>query len=166
MNQKSSWLPILIAVAVLLLGYFLVVKPGCSTPPHTGSDTVYTPGKTDTLYLKGTPDTVIKRVPYAVYIEKPQGEHFGADSSLYMVDDEFGSAAVTTYPATDSIRIEIEPIIIERQISRVDTMWLHKVDTLKITTTIETDQPWYDTFLSGFITAILAVAGVIGAFAL
>ena len=43
---------------------------------------------------------------------------------------------------------------------------LDRIDTLKITTTITGDQPWYDTFLTGFITAVLAVAGVIGAFAL
>ena len=73
---------------------------------------------------------------------------------------------MTTYPATDSIRIEVEPVTIERLITRVDTLKLDRIDTLKITTTITGDQPWYDTFLTGFITAVLVVAGVIGAFAL
>ena len=166
MNRKSSWLFILGAVAVLVLSYFLVVKPGCSAPPRTGSDTVYTPGKIDTIYIEGTPDTVIRRVAYPVYVERPEGQHFGKDSSTYTIRNENGSVAVTTYPATDSVRIEVDPIIIERQISRVDTMWLHQIDTLRITTTITGDQPWYDTFLTGFITAVLAVAGVVGAFAL
>jgi len=60
----------------------------------------------------------------------------------------------------------VEPVTIERLITRVDTLKLDRIDTLKITTTITGDQPWYDTFLTGFITAVLAVAGVIGAFAL
>ena len=165
MEAARKWLPYILAAVILTL---IAVIAICllSGKPTAEIKKVYIPGKETVKYIPGTPDTVIRRVAYPVYVERPAGRHFGKDSSTYAIENENGRVAVTTYPATDSIRVELEPIVIERQISRVDTMRIHQVDTLKITTTIAESQPWYDTFLTGFITAVLAVAGVIGAFAL
>jgi len=161
MEQARKWFPYLIIAMLLVVTVVLTLK-GCNPKEKV----IYKPGKETVKHIPGIPDTVTKFVPYPVYIEKPKGDHFGKDSSVYTVSKESGKVEVTTYPATDSIRVEIEPVVIERLITRTDTLKIHRVDTMKIYSTTTIDQPWYNTFLSGFVTAILAVAGVIGAFAL
>ena len=165
MEAARKWSPYIFAAVILTL---IAVIAICllNGKPTPEIKKVYIPGKETVKYIPGTPDTVTKYITQKIYIEKPAGQHFGKDSSTYTIRNEHGRAEVTTYPATDSIRIEVEPVTIERLITRVDTLKLDRIDTLKITTTITGDQPWYDTFLTGFITAVLAVAGVIGAFAL
>ena len=160
MEQARKWFPYLIIASLLGAVIFLILRE----KPET--KVTYKPGKETVKLIPGVPDTVTKLVPYPIFVDRPKGDHFGKDSSVYTVSKESGKVEVTTYPATDSVRIEVEPVTIERLITRVDTLKLNRIDTLKITTTIAGDQPWYDTFLSGFITAVLAVAGVIGAFAL
>ena len=168
MEQARKWSPYLIIALLLVATIFLITK-GCKGPIDPGkttTDTIYVKGKSDTIYIPGKPDTVTKYVPYPVYVETPKGDHFGKDSSAYTVLNESGRVEVMTYPATDSIRVEIEPVAIERLITQVDSIMISRVDTMKIHTTTTIDQPWYNTFLSGFVSAILAVAGVIGAFVL
>lgn len=137
-----------------------------------GKDSViaYYKGVTDSLLKRGRSDTTkIERIPYPVYIERPQGIKFGSDSTHYKIKNEHGSVDVTTFPATDSIRLEIEPVVIVKYIERVDTLqltridsvYVQRVDTLKITT--KADRPFYDHWefgavgatIVGIITAIL-----------
>jgi len=160
-NHKILWLA-LISGLILIAGWVLLGKSGCTSPQKKQSDTVYAKGKTDTVFTKGKTDTVTNYIPYPVYVEKPTGQHFGKDSSRYTVTNLNGSVDVVTFPATDSIRIEIEPVTIERLITRVDTLLLHRIDTLTITNTITAEQPWYDTFLAGAGTVVVLVLTTIG----
>ena len=151
-NHKILWLA-LISGLILIAGWVLLGKSGCTSPQKKQSDTVYTKGKTD---------TVTNYIPYPVYVEKPTGEHFGKDSSHYTVSNLNGSVDVVTFPATDSIRIEIEPVTIERLITRVDTLLLYRIDTLTVTNTLQAEQPWYDTFLAGAGTVVVLLLTTIG----
>ena len=160
-NRKILWLA-LISGLILIAGWVLLGKSGCTSPQKKQSDTVYAKGKTDTVFTKGKTDTVTNYIPYPVYVEKPTGQHFGKDSSRYTVTNLNGSVDVVTFPATDSIRIEIEPVTIERLITRVDTLLLHRIDTLTITNTITAEQPWYDTFLAGAGTVVVLVLTTLG----
>ena len=160
-NHKILWLA-LISGLILIAGWVLLGKSGCTSPQKKQSDTVYAKGKTDTVFTKGKTDTVTNYIPYPVYVEKPTGQHFGKDSSRYTVTNLNGSVDVVTFPATDSIRIEIEPVTIERLITRVDTLLLHRIDTLTITNTITAEQPWYDTFLAGAGTVVVLLLTTIG----
>jgi hypothetical protein len=166
-QQKSRviWLVLVALIPILVVGY-LVTQKGCNSTPTANTDTLYIPGKTATLYIPGKTDTVTKYVSYPVYIEKPAGIHYGKDSSQYNVANLNGSYEVVTFPATDSIRIEIEPITIEHFITQVDTVIFHTTDTLKITNTIELESPWYNTFLAGAGSVVMIVLTVLGLVAL
>ena len=160
-NHKILWLA-LISGLILIAGWVLLGKSGCTSPQKKQSDTVYAKGKTDTVFTKGKTDTVTNYIPYPVYVEKPTGEHFGKDSSHYTVSNLNGSVDVVTFPATDSIRIENEPVTIERLITRVDTLLLYRIDTLTVTNTLQAEQPWYDTFLAGAGTVVVLLLTTIG----
>ncbi len=170
MEQGRKWFPYLITALLLSAVIYLILKEN-KEPENPGKitkDTTVTAGKLDSTYEKGKSDTTIKYVPYPypVYVERPSGTNYQKDSSRYIVENDRGRAEITTYPATDSIHVSIEPIAFERLIFQIDTLKLFQHDTMVIHTTETINQPWYNTFLSGFVTAILAVAGVIGAFAL
>lgn len=89
------------------------------------------PGKDSSLFLPGETDTLIIRVPYPVYVEVPAGVHHGIDSSNYNMQNENGSVTVTTYPATDSVKILFAPVTLEKIITRIDTLKIFRIDTLK-----------------------------------
>ncbi len=160
-SNKTLWLVILGLLLILVVGFFLTQK-GCKQEPQTKTDTLFIPGKTDSVYIPGEKDTITKYIPYPVYIEKPTGTHFGKDSSIYQIANQHGNTEVVTFPATDSIRMEIEPITIEHFITQVDTLKLHTTDTLKITNTIEIESPWYDSFWAGAASVILVALGIVG----
>lgn len=163
-------LGIIIALVLLAVNYSVKQKEETQVIIQ-GKDSViaYLFGKTDSLLKAGKQDTTIVKVPYPVYIERPTGVDYGKDSTHYMVSNDKGRVEVTTYPATDSVKIEIEPIVIEKHISRIDTLFItrvdslivQRVDTLKIT--VKEDRPFYDHWEVGaagatvvaIITAIL-----------
>jgi len=161
-NNKPLWLVILGLILIVVVGFLITQKTGCNPLQEIKSDTVRIPGKTDSVYIPGIKDTITKYVPYPVYIEKPTGTHFGKDSSHYQIANQHGNTEVVTFPATDSIRVEIEPITIERLITQIDTLKLHTTDTLKITNTIELTSPWYDSFWAGAASVILVALGLVG----
>ncbi|MBW7889550.1 MAG: hypothetical protein H3C48_00670 [Chitinophagaceae bacterium] len=159
-TTKISW--VVAGVFALAVIYFAFIKP--APPPTIKERTVYLPGKTDTLFIPGVPDTITKFVPFPVYVSTtPPVEQFGADSSQYKIETPEGSKAqVTTFPATDSIRVEIEPVQILREITRIDTLKLTTVDTIRVETITEIEQPWYNTFMFGAITtAVLTIGGLL-----
>jgi len=160
-SNRTLWLVILGLILILVVGILLTQK-GCNPKPEAKTDTLFLPGKPDSVYIPGTKDTITKYVPYPVYIEKPTGTHFGKDSSHYQIANQHGNTEVVTFPATDSIRVEIEPITIEHFITQIDTLKLHTTDTLKITNTIELTSPWYDSFWAGAASVILVAIGIVG----
>ena len=161
-SNKTLWLVILGLILIVVVGFLITQKSGCNPTPEAKTDTLFLPGKTDSVYIPGTKDTITKYVPYPVYIEKPTGTHFGKDSSHYQIANQHGNTEVVTFPATDSIRVEIEPITIEHFITQIDTLKLHTTDTLKITNTINIESPWYDSFWAGAASVILVALGIVG----
>lgn len=159
MEAARKWLPYILVLILIAIIVGLLLFGDTKTVEKE----IYIKGEIEKV-IPGKPDTVLVPVPYPVYTERPKGDHHGKDSSTYAIANDHGKVSVTTFPATDSIRLDIEPVVIERFITRIDTAL--RVDTMKTFSTIIEESPWYDTFLSGFITAILAVTGVIGAFAL
>ncbi len=182
MEQKFSFTGFFVTLGLIIVAVLFMVSYSVRQKEETqiiqeemlrGKDSViaHLIGKTDSLLKAGRQDTTVIRVPYPVYIEKPTGTQFGKDSTVYQVSNDKGRVEVTTYPATDSVKIEIEPIVIERFITRVDTLVLSRVDsifvqrtdTLKITVTVPEERPFYDHWefgaagatVIGIITAIL-----------
>jgi hypothetical protein len=130
-----------------------------------GQDSInYLKGMVDSLLILGKPDTVVEKAFYPVYIEKPTPTHYGKDSTVYTVKNDSIRAKVITYPVTDSIKIEIEPLVVTKTIHQVDTLKITQIDTLKIyrvdtlITYRESDIPFYDHWEIGAIgTAAIAV---------
>ncbi len=177
MQEKSSIKGFFVTLGLIIVVVLFAVNFSVKQQEETrevvkGKDSViaYYKGITDSLLKRGREDTVkTERVPYPVYVEVPVGTQYGQDSTHYTVKNEHGTVDVTTYPATDSARIEIEPIVIFKYIERVDTLllsrvdsiYIHRVDTLKIT--VPEDRQFYDHWefgaagatVVGIITAIL-----------
>lgn len=165
-NYKGFIITLILVVCAVALLVKLTERTKIEEQEYKkGQDSIsYLKGKIDSLYKAGKADTVIEKAFYPVYIEKPSGEHFGKDSTVYTVKNDTVRAKVITYPVTDSIKIEIEPLIITRTIHQVDTLKITQIDTLKIhrvdtlITYREPDRPFYDHWEFGAIgTAAIAV---------
>lgn len=124
----------------------------------------YRPGKQDTVYLPGTPDTIYQTRVYERVIRVPAEDvtGYGNDSSRVDSTIHFESGqltlGVTTYPAIDSLRFDIELLKVDREIFRVDTLLLTRVDTIVIKTREEIKPAFYESWWFG--SAVTALVGL------
>ena len=121
------------------------------------------PGRTDTVYVEGSPDTVVftKWNTKVIRIAEPlnYGDSSRADTVLRTGGDTL-RLGLTTFPEVDSIRIEAEWSARVREIFRVDTLRLFRVDTLLREKRIEfpAPLPFYD---DGWFYSTVGAVGII-----
>lgn len=140
----------LLILAVGLIIFYLLTHRGCggSDTPVMQSDTVYVMGTPDTLIVT---DTVIKYVdkprPYAVYVSTDTST---ACDSIRVYENQAGKVTVR-----DSVRGEL---LSQRITSVQDTVFINRVDTMRITNTIQLERRFslyagaiYDNQLRPFI---------------
>jgi hypothetical protein len=168
---RYSWVLILLSLVIGIV-YYLT---SCNSKPIAnkieyikGNNSItLVKGDRDSIVKTGMPDTVIKYISYPIYIERPKPIQYGKDSSIYSVKNNNGTVEVTTYPVTDSIRIDIQPIIIEKQIKQIDTLLITQIDTLKIIRvdkikeTIVQSPEFYETWWFGSIITGLSATVII-----
>lgn len=121
------------------------------------------PGRTDTVFVEGLPDTVLltKWNTKVVRVLQPVGlkDSSRVDTVLRAGSDSlrFG---VTTFPEVDSLRIEAGWITSVREIYKVDTLRLFRRDTLLTVKKIEVAAPlpFYE---DGWFYSTVGAVGVI-----
>ena len=129
-------LAVLFAALIFWIGFTFhscrkAEDPAKTTYIKGAETTALIKGKDSIKVTPGEPDTVVKYVPYPVYVSAPAGIRHGSDSSSYNLTRKEGIVDVITFPATDSVRIEFLPMAPERIITRIDTVFRWRVDTLR-----------------------------------
>lgn len=124
----------------------------------------YKEGKPDTVFVQGDPDTVYFSRVYEKIVQVPVEKiiSFGEDSSktdtTINLDNGTLTLGLTTYPAIESLKLDIDLLTVDREIVRADTIKITRVDTLNITKEFYIEPAWYETWWFGSI--ITATAGV------
>lgn len=125
----------------------------------------------------GTPDTITIRTVDTVWKETKTREiiriteekivRYGKDSSRFDTtitkDDSSIRVAGTTFPAIDSLRLDVASLLKYPEITHSDTVKITRTDTLQITKIIEAacDVPWYDRFWTGVAASAIPVIAYI-----
>lgn len=126
-----------------------------------------------TLMKAGTPDTITirhtdtlwmeKRITEVIRIREENIVQYGKDSSKFDTtitkDDSSIRVAGTTFPAIDSIKLDVASLLKYPEVTHTDTIKITRVDTLQITKIIETasEVPWYDRFWTGVAASAIPV---------
>lgn len=169
MNSNNNVIYVVFGV-LLLAGLLFFAFKGCDEKPQLK--------ESETREMKaGTPDTIKirivdtlwmdKRITEVIKIREEKIVQYGSDSSRFDTtitrDDSSIRVAGTTYPAIDSIKLDVASLLKYPEITRTDTIKITRVDTLQITKIIEsaTDVPWYDRFLVGAVTSTAVVVGLV-----
>jgi len=124
----------------------------------------YKEGKPDTVFVEGEPDTVFFSRVYEKIVQVPVEKivSYGKDSSKTDTTVNFDNGkltlGLTTYPAIESLKLDIDLLTVDREIVRVDTLMVTRVDTLNITKEFYIEPEWYESWWFGSI--ITATAGV------
>lgn len=128
----------------------------------------YKEGKPDTVFVYGEPDTVYFSRVYEKIVQVPVEKivSYGEDSSktdtTINLDNGKLTLGLTTYPAIDSLKLDIDLLTVDREIIRVDTFKVTRVDTLNITKEIYIEPAWYETWWFGSIlTTAVGVTAII-----
>lgn len=158
---------------VLVLGIFAAIIffgiKGCDEKPQTK--------ESETREMKaGTPDTITirtvdtlwleKRTRDVVYVPVEKIVRYGQDSSRFdtviVADHALISVGATTFPAIDSLRLDVASIFSYPEITKTDTIKITRVDTLNITKEIYNEPAWYETWWFGsIITTAVGITAII-----
>ena len=157
MNTKYIFIALLV-IASIFLASLLFKSDRPSTP-------IYIKGK-DSVVVKS--DTAIVYIPKYLVTEKTIVDtvhitHFNQDSSIVrdtiISDLDTAIATITTYPKIDSLKLQLDLRLTEKLTTIHDSIWITRIDTLK---TVEFESaPWYDSFLTGFLSAIAIITGIL-----
>lgn len=128
----------------------------------------YKEGKPDTVFVKGDPDTVYFSRVYEKIVQVPVEKiiSFGEDSSktdtTISLENGKLTLGLTTYPAIDSVKLDIGLLTFDREIIRVDTLKVTRVDTLNITKEFYIEPSWYESWWFGSIlTTAVGITAII-----
>lgn len=153
-------------VIILLLVGVLVWMAGKKPNPKEIWD--YKEGKPDTVFVKGDPDTVYFSRVYEKIVQVPVEKivSYGEDSSktdtTINLDNGKLTLGLTTYPAIDSLKLDIDLLTVDREILRVDTFKITRVDTLNITKEFYIEPAWYETWWFGsLLTTAVGITAII-----
>lgn len=128
----------------------------------------YKEGKPDTVIVQGDPDTVYFSRVYEKIVQVPVEKivSFGKDSSKTDTTINLGNGkltlGLTTYPAIESLKLDIDLLTVDREIFRTDTIKVTRIDTLNITKEIYIEPAWYETWWFGsIITTAVGITAII-----
>lgn len=128
----------------------------------------YKEGKPDTVFVKGDPDTVYFSRVYEKIVQVPVEKiiSFGKDSSktdtTLNLENGTLTLGLTTYPAIESLKLDIDLLTVDREVIRVDTFKVTRVDTLNITKEILIEPSWYETWWFGsLLTTAVGITAII-----
>lgn len=128
----------------------------------------YKEGKPDTVFVEGEPDTVFFSRVYEKIVQVPVEKivSYGEDSSktdtTINLDNGKLTLGLTTYPAIDSLKLDIDLLTVDREILRVDTIKVTRVDTLNITKEFYIEPAWYETWWFGsLLTTAVGITAII-----
>jgi len=169
MPSNSNAIYVVLGV-LLLAGLLFFAFKGCDEKPQLK--------ETETREMRaGTPDTIKirtvdtlwmeKRITEVIRIREEKIVQYGKDSSRFDTtitkDGSSIRVAGTTYPAIDSIKLDVATLLKYPEITKTDTILISRVDTLQITKIIEsaTDVPWYDRFWTGVAASAIPVIAYI-----
>lgn len=166
-NNKVIYL--ILAVVVFGLIVFFTLK-GCDEKLQIkeSESREMKAGTPDTITIR-TVDTVWreKRITEVIRITEEKIVRYGKDSSRFDTtitkDDSSIRVAGTTFPAIDSLRLDVASLLKYPEITKTDTILISRVDTLQITKIIETasEVPWYDRFWTGVAASAIPVIAYI-----
>ncbi len=151
MNQKLFYIALIIIVLSVLFVLFRLIKK--SIPEiQTKTETTYFPGKTQQLYKQGKGSITITTKSF----HSSATLKSSADDSTYNFtsgDSSYKLSLNIQTSADSSLSLEYFLDITTKDIARIDTIFLSRIDTLKIkdTITIKQDPPFYNTFLFGAV---------------
>ena len=156
MNTKYIFIALLVIASIFLAS--LLFKSDIPEIKYIkGKDSVVT--KTD---------TVTQYIPKYIATEKIISDtvhihHFNNDSSIVkdtvVHDMDTVIATITTYPVIDSLKLKLDLRLTEKLTTIHDSIWITRIDTLK---TVELEPTtWYDSFLTGFLSAIAIITGIL-----
>ncbi|MCA0387925.1 MAG: hypothetical protein LCH52_05465 [Bacteroidetes bacterium] len=157
--DKGFWVVLMLIALIVAVLVFTKVKrvPGKETKE-------FKTGKQDTVFVQGKPDTVFFSRVFEKIVHVPVEKiiRYGSDSSkvdtTFSLQDGEIDLGVTTYPAVDSLKFDIELLTVNREIVRVDTVKLTRVDTLVITRETVIEPAWYESWWFGSL--VTAGAGI------
>lgn len=158
-----------IFLGIFLFACFLAVGWGLYSYfsiPHKGE--IFSPGKIDTLIIKGKSDTIF--IPQFInkYIRVKEVINFGKDSSQSDTLISFGRDTlrlkVTTFPSVDSLHYNISFISTLKEILRVDTLIFSRIDTISTVKYLSESPPfyednWFYVSLISFVSLIILSLG-------
>ena len=157
MKQKLFYIVIIIIALSVLFVLFRLIKK--STPEiQTKTETTYYPGQTKQFYKLGKDSITTKTKSLH---DKIILHHSAEDSTYkYSTADSSCKLSFNIQPTADgNLALDYFLDLTTKDLFRVDTIFLTRIDTLKITQTISeiAEPPFYNTFLFGALTTALVV---------
>jgi hypothetical protein len=159
---------IITAGIILLLVGLLVWFSIINNNPGQKISREYIKGKPDTVFVKGETDTVYFSRVYEKSVQVPLEKivSYGKDSSktdtTINLDNGKLTLGLTTYPAIDSLKLDIDLLTVDREILRVDTFKVTRVDTVDITKETYIEPAWYESWWFGsLLTTVVGITAVI-----
>ena len=157
MQYKILYIAIIIIVLSVL---FFLFRPMKKSVPEKQikTETTYSPGKTQQLYKQGKDSVTTKTKSLH---EKIILHHSAEDSTYkYSTADSSCKLSLIIQPAVDgNLALDYFLDLTTKDLVRIDTIFMTRIDTLKIKETISEiiEPPFYNTFLFGGLTTALVV---------
>ena len=157
MKQKLIYTTIILIILSVL---FVISRPikNSNAKEETKTETTYSAGKTVLLYkqVKDSITTKTKSLHEKIIL------HLSAEDSTYKYStaDSSCNLSLIIHPAADgNLALDYFLDLTTKDLVRIDTIFLTRIDTLKIKQTItdRIDPPFYNTFLFGALTTVLVV---------
>ena len=151
MKQKLFYIAVIIIVLSVL---YVLLRPIKKSIPEiqTKTETTYSPGKTQQLYKQGKDSVTTKTKSLH---EKIILHHSAEDSTFkYSTADSSSKLSLIIQPAADgNLAFDYFLDLTTTDMVRIDTIFLTRIDTLKIKETFyeKVDSPFYNTFLFGAV---------------
>lgn len=163
--NKGFWITAGIILFIVMILVLITNKK-----PNPKEIWEYKEGKPDTVFVYGEPDTVYFSRVYEKIVQVPVEKivSYGEDSSktdtTINLDNGKLTLGLTTYPAIDSLKLDIDLLTVDREIVRVDTFKVTRVDTLNIIKEFYIEPAWYESWWFGSIltTAVGITAIILG----
>ncbi|MBE2280273.1 MAG: hypothetical protein IAE91_07775 [Ignavibacteriaceae bacterium] len=161
--MKGGFLNLVVVSAIILGVILLFSNLNCSKDKKHEIIQEFITGKTDTIFISGKPDTVIKYVTKEINVvfydtlRHDSNKTFSQIDTTFLFNEGAVKLDLAAYPAIDSLKIKLTPLFKVREIYRTDTLFLSKMDTLKIKETISRESNFFTGVGVGAAAVLLGV---------